>query len=47
MVERARSRAAFALAARHPALRFLGQRQQGEHWGGPKQQDQRETDCPA
>ena len=47
MMERAGLRAALALAAGHLALRFIGQRQQGEHRGGPKQQDQRETDSPA
>jgi hypothetical protein len=47
MMERAGSREALALAARHLALRFIRQRQQGKHWGGSKQQDQRETDCPA
>jgi hypothetical protein len=47
MVKRAGSREALALAARHLALRFIGQRQQREHWGGPEEQDQRQTDCPA
>jgi hypothetical protein len=47
MVERAGSRETLALAARHLALRFIGKRQQGEYGGGPKQQDERKTDCPA
>lgn len=46
-VERAGSRTALALAAGHLALRFIGERQQGEYWSGPKQQDERQTDGPA